>query len=158
MRRRHISFLIVSAGIVIIDQITKSIVLANLALHDNLEVIPGFFDLVYVRNTGGAFGLFAGRVTPLRTGIFLAFSLAAMVMVLYLYVKAPAGKKWLGRGLAMTFGGATGNIVDRLRGGEVIDFLDFHVGDLHWPAFNIADSAITIGVGIFCFYLLFRKI
>jgi len=84
--------------------------------------------------------------------------LVALGVIFYLYTRIPPGKPWLNAGLAMTFGGALGNLIDRLRFGEVVDFLDFHIGTLHWPAFNVADSAISVGVGIFCFYLLFKKI
>jgi signal peptidase II len=90
--------------------------------------------------------------------VWLAVSCVALVIIFYLYVRIPRGKPWLDAGLAMTFGGVVGNLIDRLRFGEVVDFLDFHIGTLHWPAFNVADSSISIGFGIFCFYLLFRKI
>ena len=82
----------------------------------------------------------------------------ALGIIFYLYMRIPRGKPWLDAGLALTFGGAVGNTIDRVLLGEVVDFLDFHVGTLHWPAFNVADSSVSIGVGIFCFYLLFRKI
>ncbi|MBW2259500.1 MAG: signal peptidase II [Deltaproteobacteria bacterium] len=156
--RKYATFFLTAASIVLIDQITKGLVTQKFLLHENLEVIPGFFNLTYVRNTGGAFGLLAGEASRLRTGLFLAVSCAALGIIFYLYTKIPPGRKWLDAGLAMTFGGALGNLIDRLRFGEVVDFLDFHVGGMHWPAFNVADSAISIGVGIFCFYLLFKKV
>ena len=152
------TFLLIGAVIVLIDQVTKGLIIHRFLLHENLEIIPGFFNLTYIRNTGGAFGVLAGETSWLRTVLFLSAVLFALVVIFYLYMRIPLGKPWLEAGLAMTFGGAVGNVIDRLRFGEVVDFLDFHIGTLHWPAFNIADSSITVGVGIFCFYLLFKKI
>ena len=156
--RKYAIFFLIAASVVLADQLTKGLVAQKFLLHENLEVIPGFFNLTYIRNTGGAFGLLAGGASGLRTILFLAVSLAALGIIFYLYTKIPQGKKWLDTGLAMTFGGALGNFVDRVRFGEVVDFLDFHVGSLHWPAFNVADSAISVGIAIFCFYLIFKKL
>jgi signal peptidase II len=156
--RKYMTFLLIGVAIILIDQVTKGLVTQRFSLHENLEVIPGFFDLTYVRNTGGAFGVLAGEASRLRTGLFLAISFVAIGTIFYLYTRLPPGKPWLDAGLAITFGGALGNLIDRLRFGEVVDFLDFHIGTLHWPAFNVADSAISVGVGIFCFYFVFKKI
>ena len=158
MKRKYTTFLLIASGIILLDQVTKGLVTDRFLLHENLEVIPGFFNLTYIRNTGGAFGLLAGKASTLRTVLFLAVSCVALGIVFHLYRKTPPGKPWLEAALAMTFGGALGNLIDRLRFGEVVDFLDFYVGTWHWPAFNVADSAITVGVGIFCFYLLFKKV
>jgi len=157
LKRRYITFLLIGAGILLIDQVTKVLVTQRFSLYESLEIIPGFFNLTYIRNTGGAFGLLAGEVSQLRTGLFLAISCVGMGIIFYLYTRIPPGERWLDAGLAMTFGGALGNLIDRVRFGEVVDFLDFHIGTLHWPAFNVADSAISVGVGIFCFYFLFKK-
>lgn len=157
MKRKYITFLLISVGILLIDQAAKEVVAQKFSLYESLEVIPGFFNLTYIRNTGGAFGLLAGEVSRLRTGLFFAISCVGMGIIFYLYTRIPLGERWLDAGLAMTFGGALGNLVDRVRFGEVVDFLDFHIGTLHWPAFNVADSAISVGVGIFCFYFLFKK-
>ena len=158
LKKNYITLLLIGAGIILVDQVTKGLVMQKFLLHENLEVIPGFFNLTYIRNTGGAFGVLAGETSLLRTGLFLAISCVALGIIFFLYTKIPPGKTWLDAGLAMTFGGALGNLIDRLRFGEVVDFLDFHIGTLHWPAFNVADSAISVGLGIFCFYLLFKKI
>jgi signal peptidase II len=158
LKRKYITFVLIVAGIILIDQVTKALITQRFLLHENLEIIPGFFDLTYIRNTGGAFGLLAGEPSWSRTGLFLVVACIALAIILYLYKRIPPGKPWLEAGLAMTFGGAVGNIIDRVRCGDVVDFLDFHIGTLHWPAFNVADSCISVGVGIFCFYLLFKKI
>jgi signal peptidase II len=157
-KKRYVTFLIVGAGIILVDQVTKGLVIGRFSLCETLEVIPGFFNLTYVRNTGGAFGVLAGEASWYRTGLFFAISCVALGIIFYLYTRIPPGKPWLDAALAITFGGALGNLIDRLRLGEVVDFLDFHIGTLHWPAFNVADSAISVGVGIFCFYFVFKKI
>jgi signal peptidase II len=147
------------AGItLLLDQVTKALVTQGVSLHENLEIIPGFFTLTHIRNTGGAFGLLAGQVTQTRALFFLAISGLALGVILYLYARLPAGKPWIGGALAMILGGALGNMVDRLRFGDVVDFLDFHMGAVHWPAFNVADSAISVGVGILLWCVLSRRI
>ena len=151
--------LVTIAGItVLVDQITKGIVMHTFALHENIQVIPGFFALTHIRNTGGAFGLLAGEATLMRTLFFLAVAISALGIVVCFYTRLTAGKPWIAVAFAMIFGGALGNLIDRVRFGEVIDFLDFHIGAAHWPAFNIADSAISIGAAILFLSALFRKI
>lgn len=143
----------------LLDQVTKEIVMQGLSLRENLDIIPGFFTLTHIRNAGGAFGLLAGEATRTRAFFFLAVSGLALGVIVYLYTKLlPPGRPWIAAALAMIFGGALGNMVDRLRFGEVVDFLDFHVGAVHWPAFNVADSAISVGAGILFFLALSRKI
>lgn len=137
---------------------TKAIVIHAFSLHETLVVIPGFFSLVHIRNTGGAFGLLAGDATGMRTLFFLAISVLALVIVLIFYSRVTPSKPWIAAAFAMIFGGALGNLIDRLRFGEVVDFLDFYIGTTHWPAFNIADSAISVGAGTLFFLALTRKI
>jgi signal peptidase II len=158
LKRRYMLFLLVGAGILLIDQVTKGLVMGKFSLSETLDVIPGFFNLTYIRNTGGAFGVLAGEASRFRTGLFFAISCVALGIIFYLYTRIPPGRPWLDASLAMTLGGALGNLIDRLRFGEVVDFLDFHIGTLHWPAFNVADSAISVGIGIFCFYFVFKKL
>ncbi|NVM56916.1 MAG: signal peptidase II [Desulfobacterales bacterium] len=147
------------AGItVVVDQVTKEIVMHMFSVHESLEVIPGFFALTHIRNTGGAFGLLAGEATPSRTIFFLAVSCLALGIIFCIYTRMGPGKPWVAGPLAMIFGGALGNLIDRLRFGEVVDFVDLHIGSAHWPAFNVADSAISVGVGILCFCVLLKKI
>jgi signal peptidase II len=157
-QRKYVVFFLIAATVVVADQLTKVLITQKFLLHENLEVIPGFFNLTYVRNTGVAFGLLAGEPSKLLTGLFLTVSCAALGIIFYLYTKIPPGKKWLDAALAVTFGGALGNFIDRVRFGEVVDFLDFHIASFHWPAFNVADGAISVGIGIFCFYLIFKKV
>jgi signal peptidase II len=134
-----------SAAIIVADQLTKWVVLANFA-HGERREITGFLNLVLVYNKGAAFSMFAdadGWQTPL----LIAFALAAAGIVSYLIVRNP-GKRLLCLGLALILGGALGNVIDRLRFGQVVDFLDFHAMGWHWPAFNVADSGITVGAAL----------
>jgi signal peptidase II len=134
-----------SAAIIVADQLTKWVVLANF-VHGERREINGFLNLVLVYNKGAAFSMFAdadGWQTPL----LIAFALAAAGIVSYLIVRNP-GKRLLCLGLALILGGALGNVIDRLRFGQVVDFLDFHAMGWHWPAFNVADSGITVGAAL----------
>lgn len=134
-----------AAAIVVADQATKWAVLANFA-HGERRELTGFLNLVLVYNKGAAFSMFAdaaGWQTPLLAG----FALVAAAVVGYLIVRNPA-KRLLCLGLALILGGALGNLIDRLRYGQVVDFLDFHAWGWHWPAFNVADSAICIGAAV----------
>ena len=148
----------IAGGVVVADQVTKALVLSRLPLYRTVEVLPGFFNLTHLRNPGGAFGFLAGGGGGLRVAFFLAGSLLAVALLGYFYRKLPPTHPWLGGGLCLILGGAVGNLIDRLRFKAVVDFLDVFVGDLHWPAFNVADSAITIGVVIFAYHILFNKL
>ncbi len=152
-----IRLLIVGGLIVLIDQITKIVILKTLVIGEMIPVIPGFFNITHVHNPGGAFGLFAGHSQVIRIFVFLVISTLAAVLILYMYRGIPKTHPMLANALALIFGGAVGNLIDRARMGEVVDFLDCYFKTLHWPAFNIADSAICVGVGIFIFHVLLNK-
>ena len=135
----------VSALVIVADQLTKWVVLGNFA-HGERREVTGFLNLVLVYNKGAAFSMFAdgdGWQTPL----LIVFALAAAGIVSYLMVRNPA-KRLMCFGLALILGGALGNVIDRLRFGHVVDFLDFHALGWHWPAFNVADSGITVGAAL----------
>ncbi|BBO87764.1 signal peptidase II [Desulfosarcina ovata] len=151
------AFVMTAALVVILDQITKLLVLGGVPLYHRIRVIPGFFDLTHIRNPGGAFGFMAAGSPGLRNLLFIGVSAIAMGMIVYFYRMTPRTHAWLASALAMIFGGAVGNLIDRLRFGEVIDFLDLYVGAYHWPAFNVADSAITIGITIFIAHVVLGK-
>jgi signal peptidase II len=158
MVSKKITFLAIVAGtVLVLDLLTKMLVLAHLPLGAGIPVIPGLFDLTHVHNPGGAFGFLATLGPQARGVIFILVSVLAVAVILWFYMQTPVQQRWLAFGFALIFGGAIGNLVDRLRFGAVIDFLDLYIGDLHWPAFNIADSAITVGVAIFAFHVMFRK-
>jgi len=147
------------AGLVMVfDQITKAMIMETVPLFHSVSIIPGFFSLTHIHNPGGAFGFLAGGDSGVRNFIFLGISLAALGMIFYFYKHTPRTHPKLATAFALIFGGALGNMIDRVRFGKVVDFLDFYMGSLHWPAFNIADSAISVGVAIFLFHLVFKKL
>jgi signal peptidase II len=148
---------IISGCVVIADQITKLLILNYLPFNHTLQIIAGFFNLTHIHNPGGAFGLMANLSPGARTIIFLFISSLAVGLIFYFYIKTPQSHPWLAAGFALIFGGAIGNLIDRIRFGIVVDFLDFYIGKYHWPAFNIADSAISVGIATFVFHLLFKK-
>ncbi|MBW2470525.1 MAG: lipoprotein signal peptidase [Deltaproteobacteria bacterium] len=139
----------VAAAVIIVDQVTKLWIMTVFALHEQLTVIPGFFNLVYVTNTGAAFGFLAGDKTWLRQFFFVTVSIVALVVIALAYNHLKKQSRIFVYSLGLIAGGAVGNLIDRLRFGSVVDFLDFYLGSYHWPAFNAADSAITVGVGLF---------
>ena len=135
-----------SAAIVAADQLTKWLVLGYFENRYPRVELTGFFNLVLVFNKGAAFSLFA-QAAGWQTPLLAAFALAAAVIVSVLIVRNP-GRGLLCLGLALILGGALGNLIDRVRFGHVVDFLDFHALGWHWPAFNVADSAISVGAVI----------
>jgi signal peptidase II len=132
-----------AAAIVLVDQVTKWAVLGFFANRAPREEITGFFNLVLAYNKGAAFSMLADA-PGWQTSLLIAFALAAAAVVTWLILRNP-GKRLLCLGLALILGGAVGNLIDRVRFGHVVDFLDFHALGWHWPAFNVADSAITVG-------------
>lgn len=150
--------ILVSSCVIIADQITKYSIKINLVLYDTIIVIENFFNITHVLNPGGAFGFFASQSPEIRKFIFLFLSSIIALFVLWFYKKCAAEFVFLSYGLALIFGGAFGNLIDRFRYGKVVDFLDFYIGSSHWPAFNIADSAISIGMGILIYHIVFNKI
>jgi signal peptidase II len=134
-----------AAAVVLADQVTKALVLGRFALGERLEV-TGFFNMVLVYNKGAAFS-FLSDAAGWQTPALIVFALAAVGLVGTLIVRSP-GRRLLCTGLALILGGALGNLIDRLRFGQVVDFLDFHASGWHWPAFNVADSAISVGAAL----------
>jgi len=150
-------FAVITILVVVLDQITKQLVLTKLPLYQAVSIIPGFFNLTHIRNPGGAFGFMAAGSQDVRNLIFIGASTVAIGLIVYFYRNTPKTYPYLASALAMIFGGAVGNLIDRLRFGEVVDFLDVYVGAYHWPAFNVADSAITIGMTIFIAHVVLGK-
>lgn len=134
------------------------IILRYVRLFHEISVIEGFFSIVHVRNPGGAFGFMSDYSSEVRSILFLAVSSLASLAIAFFYMKIPVAFSWLSTALLLILGGAIGNLIDRFRFGEVVDFLDFYVGTHHWPAFNVADSSITIGMIILLYHLLLNKI
>jgi signal peptidase II len=146
-----------TVSIVIVDQVTKVIVDRTMPLYHSIPIIDGFFNLTYVRNTGAAFGIFAGAHEVFRLPFLIGVSVLAIGFILLMLKRLRADATGLITAFAFILGGAVGNLIDRIVYGEVIDFLDVYWSGYHWPAFNIADSFITIGVAITVFYVIKAK-
>ena len=143
--------------ILIADQLTKFIVDQTMPLHHSIPIIEDLFSLTYIRNTGAAFGILSGSAAAFRLPFLLLFSMVAIVFIVLMLRRLPDRETGLITALAFILGGAIGNLIDRIAYGEVIDFLDFYWSRFHWPAFNLADSFITIGVLITVYYLIKSK-
>ncbi len=149
-----VKLLLIAAVVVALDQATKHMVMAQMELYQSIPIIDGFFHLTRAHNPGGAFSFFAGQSELVRRFVFLGMTAVAIMAILYLYFQTPRTQPFLAAVLALIFGGAVGNFIDRLRFGYVIDFLDVFIGRYHWPIFNMADSAITVGLTFYAGYLL----
>lgn len=148
------SFYTLALAITVLDQLSKFTVQQSLGLGQIIPVIPSFFNLTYVLNPGAAFGFLSGASAAFRNPFFITISVLAVLFIVY-YRSAHRGMGLLpSLGLACILGGAVGNLIDRLRLGMVVDFLDFYYGAYHWPAFNVADSGITVGVALMVFEML----
>ena len=152
--RSGLAWLWVSALVLVLDQITKWLVVQGLAYAESIPLTP-FFNLVRAHNTGAAFSLFADQPGWQR-GFFIVVAGVASVVILHL-LRRTRGRALFCLALALILGGAVGNVIDRLAYGYVVDFLDFYLGGWHWPAFNVADSAITVGAGLLIWDGLRRK-
>jgi len=135
----------IAGSVILLDQVTKWIILERLDLYHAIPVVPGLFNITHVQNPGGAFGFLAQQSPMVRGIVFLLMSFLAVCLIFWFYRKTPSTHRWLAVGFALIFGGAIGNLIDRVRFGRVVDFLDFYIGTWHWPAFNIADAAISLG-------------
>ncbi len=145
MARRYRLVSILALIVLVLDQATKFWVAAVLPLWTSKTVIPGFFNLVHVLNKGAAFGFLNEVEAAWRPYFFLGATALAIVLILHLLRTVPREDTVLFTALGLILGGAVGNLADRIRLGEVIDFLDFYIGKYHWPAFNVADMAISVG-------------
>lgn len=137
---------IMTAIIVALDQATKLYIDHAFRLYESVTVIENLFNITYVRNKGAAFGILSE--SAYRVPFFITVSLAAAAGIIWYLSRLEANKKLAAFALSLVFSGAIGNLIDRIRLGEVIDFLDVHWHQYHWPAFNVADSAITVGVAL----------
>jgi len=154
LKRQYLLAGSIAAVVAVLDQATKLQVQKHLKLYASVEVIPGFFNLVHTLNKGAAFGFLNRPDTNWQTYFFIAATVFAVMIVLNMLSKAEPGAKLFISALGLILGGALGNLVDRIRTGEVVDFLELYVGTFVWPAFNVADIALTCGslALIFSFY------
>lgn len=154
---RYVLLGLVSLGIIVIDQVTKLYIMQTMRLHESIVVIPNLFSITYIRNPGAAFGILSTSSGSFRFIFFGLTSLFALGLLGTILVRMPK-HDWMGQiSVVAILGGAIGNLLDRLRYGEVIDFLDFYIEAYHWPAFNVADSAITVGVIFLILHFTFEK-
>jgi signal peptidase II len=154
---RYIILALVGLGTIILDQISKAHVMQTMRLHESIPIIPNFFSLTYIRNPGAAFGILASSSNGFRMLFFGFMSLFALGLLVTIFLRLRQDD-WLGQlFISGILGGAVGNLLDRLRFGEVIDFLDFYVDVYHWPAFNVADAAISVGVCFLVVHFAFEK-
>ena len=149
--RLHVLLAVAVAALVILaDQLSKLAVLDVLGPHGDrtvIPIVPGLLRLIYVQNTGAAFGMFQGR-----SPVILVLAVAVIILLLYYFREAIAASRWLALALGLQIGGAIGNMIDRLNHGFVVDFINVP----HWPTFNVADSAVTVGVIMLAIYLIGR--
>ena len=154
---RGLAYYGLAAIVFALDRITKRIIEAHVSVLDTHPVIPGFFDIVHARNRGAAFSMFADSTSPWRPFFLIGLSIAALILVAGILRNASRLDRPTAIGLSLILGGALGNVFDRIVSGAVTDFLDFYIGNLHWPAFNVADSAIVIGSCLLLLSLLRPK-
>src|SRR5215212_9249385 len=155
--KNKLSYFLLAVAVLIADQLTKAWAVAKLKPVSLMEIIPGYFRLVYATNRGVAFSLFADGEFDARW-VFAAISVVAALFVSGYLLRTSPGKIRLNTALALLFAGIVGNLIDRVRLGEVIDFLGFHIHDKYsWPIFNVADSAICIGAGLLALEMLFEE-
>ena len=157
MKKNDVIFFVTAAVIILLDQITKHYIDSYMSVGDSFPVIQGLFNITHVRNPGAAFGIFSKSPEIFRTVFLIAVTSAAMVLILY-YIRTNRERGGLlNLAMSLIFGGAIGNLVDRIRFGEVIDFLDFYIGSHHWPAYNVADSAISTGAVLLLIAMIWKK-
>ena len=154
---RYLILALISLSTVVLDQLSKVQIMQTMRLHESIPVFAEFFSLTYIRNPGAAFGLLASSGQTFRLiffGLTSVFALGLLGMIFFRLRQ----DDWVGQlSIAGILGGAVGNLLDRVRFGEVIDFLDFYVNGYHWPAFNVADAAISVGVFFLILHFALEK-
>ncbi len=150
-------YLLIAVIVVLLDRWTKYVVARRIGLYQHIQVIPGFFRLTHTENTGAAFSLFADSIAPWKTGMLIAFSVIALVVVSVLLWKNNHAHVLTGVALSLIMGGAIGNLWDRVTSGRVVDFLLFYVKRYQWPVFNLADSAIVVGAALLVLEIVFAR-
>ncbi len=144
-------------AVVLLDQLSKLAILHTLRVYDSVPVLKGLLNLVHIRNRGMAFGLMNRPDVDLPFYFLVAATIGAVILLVFWFFRLNQAASRTILGLSLILGGALGNLIDRLRFGEVIDFVDFYQGPYHWPAFNVADSAITVGTFLVAIGLIFQR-
>jgi len=157
MRKNYGLFFVPMIVIVGLDQLTKWYISSTMPLHASYPVIDGFFNITCIRNPGAAFGFLANAAPLFRSAFLIVVSAAAIGMILWFLARDRSAGPLLITSLSLITGGAAGNLIDRVRFGNVVDFLDLYIGAWHWPAFNVADSAISVGAVLLIVEMFRRK-
>jgi signal peptidase II len=155
--RKFLPFGALAGAIVALDQATKAWIIKSFALYESRPVVEGLFHFTYLRNPGAAFSFLANQPEAFRRPFFLGVTAIALTVILAVVTRLPRGRPWTLAALGLVFGGAVGNLIDRVRWGWVVDFLDVFWRTHHWPPFNVADSAITVGMAILIGEEIFGK-
>jgi signal peptidase II len=152
---RKMTILLVVLGLGLgLDVLTKALVLSHLPLGGQVTLVPGFFNLVHVHNKGAAFGILGGLPAVYTRIFFIITNGLVLAVVAWLWWRLPQGSWQMALGYSLVMAGALGNLIDRVRLGQVVDFLDFYWGRYHWPAFNVADSLVCLGAGLLIYVIL----
>lgn len=158
MKGKYILLVSLAGLVIVLDQITKLLITGWLEIHQTIQMIPNFLSLTYVRNTGAAFGLLSRAPESFRIPFFIIIPLIALTIIILIFKKTRETEVLMITSLSLILGGAIGNFIDRVRFGYVVDFVDLHwFNKYHWPAFNVADTAIVIGVTLLIFYTLVKE-
>lgn len=156
MKNRYLFLLAVALPVIVLDQATKLWIVGKLAYHESFTVVENFFDIIHARNPGAAFSFLSD--SSFRLPFLIGVSIVASVAVIVVYRKLRPDQKLAALALALILGGAVGNLIDRVRLGEVVDFLNVHwYHKYYWPAFNVADSALCVGVGILALDMIMEE-
>ena len=150
-------FFVAALAVFVLDRVSKSVVEATLSFHQSVNLIPGLLDLFHTRNTGVAFGLLSNEESSWVSYLLTGVAAIALVIILVFSLRHPPGQNRLQWGLMLVFGGAAGNLHDRIRYGYVIDFIEVYFKSYHWPTFNAADACVTIGICLLMMEVLFQK-
>ena len=153
MKYKYLQVGLIAGIVLVLDQMTKYVIQTHVRLHTIITVVPGFFNITHVRNKGAAFGILANLPEFWRSAFFITITIVAVVALIALIVKTR--ERLPVYAFSLIAGGAVGNVVDRILYGEVVDFIQWYVKSWYWPSFNVADSAISIGVGLLAIEMLF---
>ncbi|MCX6565417.1 MAG: signal peptidase II [Candidatus Aminicenantes bacterium] len=146
-----------SASIIVLDQLTKALIVKTVSFYGSIAVIPGFLELTHIHNKGAILGIFNRTEQPWTPVLLLLLNAVALGLVIFYFSKTTEKERVARLALAMIVGGALGNVVDRITRGYVVDFVEMHVGKFHWPTYNVADASITIGAVLLISSVIFRR-
>jgi signal peptidase II len=153
----RVLWVVIAVLVLVLDQVSKAVVVRSVPEYTTIKVIPHVFNLINTTNTGAAFGLFSSSPAPWKTALLILASTALLALVISLMWQGRQFGWGTGVGLALILGGALSNLLDRIRLGRVVDFLDVYYRSYHWPTFNLADCTIVVGAGFLAFQLLFLE-